>query len=134
MSQENVEITRNAWEAFGRGDMDGATADDAPNSEMVIPETLPWGGTYVGKDGFMELMGKLGQHFEEFSTTPERIIDGGENTVIVVAGQKGRTKAGNDMEGRVMWLYELNDGQITRAEFFGDTARALEAVGEHAHA
>jgi ketosteroid isomerase-like protein len=30
---------------------------------------------------------------------------------------------------RALWLYQLKDGKIVRAELFADTAKTLEVVG-----
>ncbi len=48
----NADTVKNGWDAFARGDMDAATAPTSDSAEIVVPESLPWGGTYTGPDGF----------------------------------------------------------------------------------
>jgi ketosteroid isomerase-like protein len=46
---------------------------------------------------------------------------------VVVRGV-GKTKSGNQLSGRSVWLYKVRDGKLTDAEFFGDTAQARDAL------
>jgi ketosteroid isomerase-like protein len=46
---------------------------------------------------------------------------------VVVEGA-GKTKSGNELSGRSVWLYKVSDGKLTDAEFFGDTAQARDAL------
>lgn len=126
----NADALRARWDDFGRGDLDGAVSSTDENAEIVIPETLPWGGTYTGPDGFKEMIGKFLSNFESVDPKPTAFLeaDDGETVIVTVEGV-GRTKAGNDLSGRSVWLYTMRDGKLTRAEFFGDTAQAVEAIG-----
>jgi ketosteroid isomerase-like protein len=41
MSQENVEMVRRAYEAYSRGDIDGAVADFAPDCRYTAAGIIP---------------------------------------------------------------------------------------------
>jgi ketosteroid isomerase-like protein len=129
MAQDNVDVVQGVWDAFGRGDIDAILETIAPSAETRLPESLPWGGTYTGPDGFQDFLAKLEASFEVFSATPEKVLGADDNHVVVVAKTKGRTKGGGTLEGRTVWIYQLRDGKIADAESFGDTARVLEAFG-----
>ena len=129
MAQDNVDVVQGAWVAFGRGDIDAVLEAIAPSAETRLPESLPWGGTYEGPDGFRDFLTKLDDSFESFSATPQKVLGADDNHVVVVAKTKGRTKAGGALEGQAIWLYQLRDGKIADAESFGDTAQVLEALG-----
>ena len=75
----NADTVKNGWDAFAKGDMDAATATTSDSAEIVIPESLPWGGTYTGPDGFKEMIGKFVSNFDEVSPNPQEFIeaDGG---------------------------------------------------------
>lgn len=128
MAQDNVDVIESAWDAFVRGDVDAATkvADDA--AEVVIPEAVPWGGTYRGPEGFREFLAKLYESFEELKPAPEKILGADDDHVVVIAHATGKTKAGKPFEGRSAWLYRLQDGKVTEVEQFLDTAKVLEAL------
>ena len=48
--------------------------------------------------------------------------------VVVTVKGVGRTKSGNDLSGDSIWLYKIEGGKIARAEFYGDTATAVQAL------
>jgi uncharacterized protein len=129
MAQDNVDVVQGAWDAFGRGDIDAVLEAIAPSAETRLPESLPWGGTYAGPDGFRDFLTKLRDSWDQFSATPQKVLGADDNHVVVLAKTKGRTKAGATIEGKVIWIYQLRDGKIADAESFGDTAQLLEALG-----
>ena len=129
MAQDNVDVVQGAWDAFGRGDIDAVLETIAPSAETRLPESLPWGGTYAGPDGFRDFLTKLGDSWDQFSATPQKVLGADDNHVVVVAKTKARTKAGGTTEGQTVWIYQLRDGKIADAESFGDTAQVLEALG-----
>jgi uncharacterized protein len=129
MAQDNVDVVQSAWDAFGRGDIDAVLEAISPSAQTRVPESLPWGGTYSGPDGFRDFLAKLGETFEQFSATPEKVLGADDNHVVVLARTKGRTGAGRTIEGSAIWIYQLRDGKIADAETFGDTAQLLEALG-----
>ena len=124
----NADAVKSGWDAFARGDMDAATATTSDSAEIIVPESLPWGGTYHGPDGFKEMIGKLVSNFDEMSPKPQQFLEADGDHVIVTVEGVGTTKSGNDLSGDSIWLYKLDDGKIERAEFFGDTATAVKAL------
>jgi uncharacterized protein len=129
MAQDNVDVVQSAWDAFARGDIEAVLDTIAPAAETRVPETLPWGGTYAGPDGFGDFIARLNDNFEQFSVTPDKVLGADDNHVIVTVKVKGRTKRGNTIENRAVWIYQLRDGRIADAETFGDTAQVLQALG-----
>ena len=129
MAQDNVDVVQGAWDAFGRGDIDAVLEAIAPSAETRLPESLPWGGTYAGPDGFRDFLTKLRDSWDQFSATPQKVLGADDNHVVVLAKTKGRTKAGATIEGKTIWIYQLRDGKIADAESFGDTAQVLDALG-----
>jgi ketosteroid isomerase-like protein len=127
---ENADAVKDRWDDFSKGDIDGAVSTTDENAEIRLPDTLPWGGTYKGPDGFKEMIQKFLSNFESVDPKPTAFLeaDDGETVVVVVEGT-GKTKSGNELGGRSVWLYKVSDGQLTDAEFFGDTAEARDALG-----
>jgi uncharacterized protein len=127
---ENADTVRARWEDFGKGNLDGAVSTTDENAEITMPESLPWGGTYKGPEGFKEMIQKFLSNFESVSPEPTAFLeaDDGETVIVTVEGV-GKTKSGNDLTGRSVWLYKVKDGKLMSAEFFGDTARARDALG-----
>ncbi len=125
----NAETIRELFDGFVRGDLDAAFANVAPDAQIVTPETLPWGGTYTGPDGYKELIGKIADHFEEFHPEPQAVWEVEGDQVLVVVSFSGTTKSGNQVAGaRIQWLYEIRDGQVVSGRACTDTALFLHAL------
>jgi uncharacterized protein len=124
----NADTVKDGWDAFARGDMDAATATTSDSAEIVVPESLPWGGTYTGPAGFKEMIGKFMSNFESVSPAPQEFIEADGDRVLVTVSGTGTTKSGNELGGDSIWLYKVDDGEISHAEFYGDTATAVEAL------
>ena len=124
----NADTVRSGWDAFAKGDMDAATATTSDSAEIVMPESLPWGGTYTGPDGFKEMIGKFLSNFDEVNPQPQEFIEADGGRVVVTVSGVGKTKSGNELGGDSIWLYTVDGGEITRAEFYGDTATAVKAL------
>ena len=125
---DNVDVIQGLWDAFGKGDLDRAVAGIADDGEVVFPESLPWGGTHRGPEGFRDALGALFAAFDNFSVKPEKILGADDDHVTVIARATGRGKGGKPFEGRIAWIYQLRDGKVIRAEAFPDTAAVLAAL------
>ena len=126
---ENADTVKARWDDFGKGDLDGAVSTTDENAEIVIPETLPWGGTYKGPAGFKEMIQKFVSNFESVDPKPTAFLDADDGeTVFVTVEGTGKTKSGNELSGRSVWMYTVSGGKLTSAEFFGDTAQARDAL------
>jgi ketosteroid isomerase-like protein len=126
---ENSDAVKARWDDFAKGDLDAAVSTTDENAEVRLPETLPWGGTYKGPEGFKEMIQKFLSNFESVDPKPTAFLeaDDGETVVVIVEGV-GKTKSGNELSGRSVWLYKVRDGKLMDSEFFGDTAQARDAL------
>jgi uncharacterized protein len=132
MAQDNVDVVQGAWDAWVAGDIEAATNIVAPEGEITAPSTLPWGGTFLGPEGFRDFLTGLLNHFKDFKATPEKVLGADDDHVIVTANVRGRTKAGGTIENRSVWIYKLRGGQVVSAETFADTAAILKALEKSA--
>ena len=128
MAQDNVDVIQGAWDAFAKGDIEAATSIVAPEGEITAPSTLPWGGTFLGPEGFRDFLRGLLSNFKDFKATPEKVLGADDDHVIVTAQIRGRTKSGTPIENRSVWVYKLRGGQVESAEAFSDTAQLLKAL------
>jgi ketosteroid isomerase-like protein len=129
VSQENVEIVREAFAATNRRDF--ASAIDACEEDVVLVVTglLP-DGTFSGR----EALGKwFGDWFSAFG--PEyrfELVEAQEVGERVLAtarhGGRGRT-SGVGVEGSTAYVFTIQRAKIVRVELYADRADALKAVG-----
>jgi uncharacterized protein len=128
MAQDNVDVVQGAWDAWAAGDLDRATSIVAPDGEITVPSTLPWGGTFLGPEGFEDFLRGLLAHFKDYKAIPEKVLGADDDHVVVTANVRGRTKEGTPVETKSVWVYKLRGGQVVSAETYGDTAQLLKAL------
>jgi uncharacterized protein len=131
MTQENVEVVRDALDAFADGGL-AAMAD-------FWAADINWRAIEGAPDDVGEMQGaELLRHyfqdwidtFDNVSNMPEELLDLGDDRVLAVQHATGRAKAsGIETELRYAVVYTVRDGRITRGREYIDRAAALEAVG-----
>ena len=125
---DNVDVIQGIWDAFGKGDVEKAANHFADDAEIVSSEHLPWGGRYVGPDGYHDFIDSLHGAFKDIKARPLKVLGSDDNHVTVLAQTSGRTRAGKALEIDVLWLYQLREGRVISAHSFVDTALILEAL------
>ena len=128
MSQENVEIVRRMWDAFLDADFATAFAFSDPDIEWD-GTNLPDGQIGRGSAAVMDHIRRWADQWDEWTVEVERIIDAGDERVVVLIRERGRSKSGVEMDEHHAELYTLRDGLVVRRQGFSDPNEALEAVG-----
>jgi hypothetical protein len=73
---------------------------------------------------------ELWRWFDEFSSTPEGFVDGGDQ--IVVPGHvQARAKNGTTMDVHNVWIYEFRDATQARASVRGHRGTPRHRGGHH---
>jgi uncharacterized protein len=128
MSQENVELVRRMWKAFLENDLQAALSSYDRDVEWD-GTNLPDGRVGRGLDAIMDHITRWSEMWESWSVTVERVIDAGDDQVVVFIRETGRSTNGLDMDERHAELYRIRDGRIVRRQGFSDPNEALKAVG-----
>jgi len=128
--QENVQIVKQAYAAFGRGDIQGLLALLAEDIEWITPgEGLPVAGTHRGQAEVAAFFQKISEVLEiTFLETREFVAQG--DRVLVVGFDRGRVKTTNrTFEGHWVMAFTVRNGKVTKAQEYIDTlalARGFE--------
>ncbi len=129
MSQENVEVVRKMLDAFLANDVQTALSSFDPDVEWD-GTNLPDGKVGHGVDAILDHNARWSETWgESWRVEVEKVIDAGSDQVVVLIRERGRSKAGLEMNERHGELYTLRDGRIVRRQGFSDPKEALEAVG-----
>jgi ketosteroid isomerase-like protein len=127
MSEENVNVVRHSFEAFGRGDF-AAVLDTMDNGiEWVDQESLPWGGVHRGHEQLAAHMQSFAANFDEVRVEPHELLDAGER--VVVTGRLAGRAAGGEFDVGVAYVWQLRDGKAVSVETYTDTVLVLKALG-----
>jgi ketosteroid isomerase-like protein len=131
MSQENVEVVRQAAAVFNRGDLDTWLAYLADDIDHRAAEgALDDRGPMHGKDAVRAYMQDWLDLFDDLKVEPVELIDAGENKVIAVTRISGRAKqSGVETDLTYAALYTIRDGEIARGREYWTKEQALEAAG-----
>ena len=131
MSQENVEIVRQAVEAFNREDADAFVALAGPNVEWE--DAIFWSGvtrTYRGREELREWFNQVLEPWESLHVEVEEITEAANDGVFYCLFLTGRGKgSGVDTELRVWAVNWFADGKVSRRRVFRERDGALEAAG-----
>ena len=85
---------------------------------------------YRGREGFVEFMRTWIGSFADWSFRIERLIDAGDDQVVVLAHQTATGKgSGVSVELHLGQVQELEDGRVIRVRNDLEHAEALEAAG-----
>ena len=131
MSQENVEVVRRAWDAWGRGDLDGLLALCTEDVIFGTTHMRDWPEPeYRGHDGFRRFLSEWLEVWEEFEVGADELIPAADGRVVSLFWQRGKGRqSGLSMD--VAWglVTTMRGERIARHEVYDDRAEALKAVG-----
>jgi ketosteroid isomerase-like protein len=130
----NVQMIRDAYDCFGRGDLPTLLGLMDPNIEWSEAEGNPYqpsGKAWTGPDAIVEnLFAKIVADFDgTFAIHPKDFYDAGD-TVVVEARYTGTSKAtGKDLDAQVCHVFKIRDGKLTSFQQFVDTAQLQDVMG-----
>ena len=130
MSEENLELVRQAYEAFNRGDMEGAVADIAPDFEYLPTGTIPgMERVTVGREGFRQFLESWWGEFDEPRVDILELIDA-DDQVVASLTFRGRGKQSGVATSWDLWqTWTMRNGKAVRGQGYTSREDALEAVG-----
>jgi ketosteroid isomerase-like protein len=131
MSQENLEVVREAFEAFQGGDLE-------KTAQLVDPE-LEFHGTVGGLQEGQIAHGQaeIDQVFEEEDLEAweerrleaEDFIDAGDNVVVLLHEYRRGRGSGVELEAETALVVGVSGGRVVRMQGYMDRQAAREAAG-----
>lgn len=126
----NVEVVKQAYGAFGKGDLPGVLAlmtDDVQIGIVGRKEDAPFFGMHDGKGGAQEFFQQLGGAHEIHAFEPQRFV--AAEDMVFVWGAYEWTMRTSGVHKRSNWLHVLTvrDGKIARWHGHNDTAMLAKA-------
>lgn len=130
MSKEDVDLLREGYEDFYRGDFDALMGKVDPGvvTERVAP--LPDPAVYHGSEGILEALAEWTEDFDDFDMRAEEVTDVGNGRLVVRIRQRARGKgSGVEVEGEFWFVHETSGGKLVRLNMFGSRTQAFEHAG-----
>jgi ketosteroid isomerase-like protein len=116
------------WDAFLRNDFEAALSAFAPDVEWD-GSNLPDGRISSGLDAVVEHVTRWAEMWETWEVELEQLIDAGGEQVIAFIRERGRTKAGLEVNERHSELYTVRSGKIAYRKGFSDADEPLKVAG-----
>ena len=130
---EPVEVVKQCYEAFGRGDIPGVLSRVSPDVSWIDPgfPDVPYAGVRAGRDGVGDFFQSLRTHVEFTLFEPKVFVTSGPE-VVVFGEFAGRDRyAGGEFRSDWAMRWRVQDGLVTLHQSYVDTcaiARALDTV------
>jgi ketosteroid isomerase-like protein len=130
MSEENVELVRDSFAAWERGDLEWLDRHTDPEVEIAQPPNLPGTSTYTGKEGLREALRDWPSQWEDFRIALVETTALDQGRVLAMTRQVGRGKgSGVEVEADFAFLFTVRQGKLVRWQMFTGREEALEAAG-----
>ena len=129
MSQENLEIMREFYDRWGRGETEGWEEIFDPEVEWHTAREDPDADVHHGIPAVGRMFQRWSEAFEDMRGIPEEFIDVGDR-VFVWQRTVGRGAAsGVEVVWEGAYVWTLRDGKVVKVQIFFDRDEALEAAG-----
>ena len=128
MPQENVEIARQSYDAYVRGDMEAALAMVDPEIEIYDHDILD-AGEYRGLEGMLRWQVDWDSSWESWRWEAEDFVDVGDRVVVVLRLYAKGRHSGVDVERLDGAVWTLRASKAVRLDYYGSKDEALKAVG-----
>jgi ketosteroid isomerase-like protein len=128
VSRTDVELLREGYEAFARGDIPAVLEVFDPAIDWTEPEGNPWPARYRGHEEVVGLWRTAGERLgPEWQVVPERFL-ATEGGVMVLGEHRGRNTDGRWRVPFAM-LFEMRGGKAVRFVQYCDTHLMRKAAG-----
>jgi len=128
MSQENVELLYQGFDAWRRRDLDVVLASSHPDVE-IAPVMGPASTTYRGHEGMRRFWDDIFSTFPDFSPELLEARDLGDFVLGTVRIRGQGTGSHVPSEQTVWYATEWRDGKLLWYRAYESESEALEAVG-----
>lgn len=118
-------VIENFYAALVSGDPDemrGVVDSDVIVDYYGPDGYLPWCGTWLGFDGFIDFLSTVGDYLDIVSVTTEKAVGDKEHVVTVVEGHWRMRDTGIEVVAKSSNIFTIRGGRILRYEVIADTA------------
>lgn len=128
MASSNVQAVTNFYESIKKRDMPGVAAIFADDVVWVASHIPPVEGTYTGKQAVLgQALGRIVANWGGIYVQPDRIIDAGDQVVVLGRYRDAAAGPGETIEARTVHAWTFKDGKAVRVEQLTDTEKFAHA-------
>ena len=131
MSQENVELMRGLYDAFGRGDVEAVLGRMDEGIEWNEAENFIYAdrNPYVGPQAVLEgVFMRLGSEWDDFTVTPEEWLDAGNHVVVLGTYTGTHRETGREVRAQFAHVWGVRGGKVVSFQQYTDTKQFADAL------
>jgi ketosteroid isomerase-like protein len=125
MGEADVEALERGYAALNRGDLSVVRDLLDPDIEWHEPGPSLEAGNHRGRDGFERFFRGWLESFEGFRVEPERVVERGDQLVVVVRQTGTGRSSGVQVETRLAHVWTIADGKAVRWEAVAEPEQVL---------
>jgi ketosteroid isomerase-like protein len=128
--QENTQTAKDAYAAFGRGDIPAVLDVMTDDIEWVFPgsaDVVPLAGTHTGKAAVGAWFGTLDANVEFQAFEPREFIAQGDKLVALVYVENTVRSTGGKVAVHEAHLWTFRDGKVAGFRVYTDTEAGASA-------
>jgi ketosteroid isomerase-like protein len=129
MSQAHLDLAREGYDAYVRGDLDGALEMMHPEIEAHDPPEMPDATVHRGREAVRRDWAQTAELFDEWSIEVDEYIDAGDEVVVLLRYRGRGRESGAVVQAEMAHVWTFRDGAAIRLRQYVDRAQALEAAG-----
>jgi ketosteroid isomerase-like protein len=128
MSQSPTQSISDIYDAFARGDIPAIVEALAEDVDWRVPETLPHGGDFHGREGVMRFFQGVGETWDGLALDLDALVSG-DDRVLVVAKINRRLRATGEQTGyKSVHVWTMGADGPVRFEEYVDAPVGLRAA------
>jgi uncharacterized protein len=128
LTREELENLREVYWAFQGPDVDDLRSRLAHDIVVMLPESVPWGGTRHGLDGIESLCERFQEHIDGSWAEPDDFLVAGDRVVVLGRVQGRIRRSGEEFEVPFAHVWELSDGVPSMLQAYFDPVPVLDAL------
>ena len=131
MSEENVQIVRGLYEAFGNGDVPGVLSKFANDIEWREADNFIYadGNPYVGPTAVLEgVFMKFATGWDNFAVHPDSILSAGDQVIALGTYTGTYKKTGKSVRAQMVHVWDIKEGMAVKFQQYTDTKQFADAV------
>jgi len=128
--QENTQTAKDAYAAFGRGDIPAVLEVMTDDIEWVFPgspDVVPLAGTHTGKQAVGAWFGTLDANVEFQAFEPREFIAQGDKLVVLLHIENTVRSTGGKLAVDEAHLWTFRDGKVAGFRVYTDTEAGAAA-------
>ena len=130
MSEDNLDVIRRGYEAFGRGDINTLldSFDEQISWVTPGPRELKTSGRRTGRQEVGEFFASVNELFDIQRFEPKEFIAQGDRVVVVGSETARARSTGNVVDVDWVHVFTMRNGKVVAFQEFFDTAAVVAAL------